>query len=319
MKKLIFLLVGIVLTLIACTPSKKLKTKELTNRLETEKVASPQTQAEKDKNLILQYAIDSLLDVKATSSGIYYVLENEGDGKGHPDNNSQIVAHYHGTLLDGTVFDSSVDRGEPFNFQLGRVIKGWQEAIPMLSKGGKGKFFIPSGLAYGERGAGDKIGPNSVLIFDIELLDFYSQEEAKQRIKEKMKIQAKKDNALILDYLKSKNLEAKSTESGIYYILDEPGEGTDHPNSGSKITAHYEGSLLDGTIFDSSIQRGQPFEFSLGRVIKGWQEAIPMLKKGGKGTFIIPSGLAYGPRGTGGVIKPNSVLIFYVELIDFKN
>ena len=288
---------------------KKVKPRKLKKRLEQEMVVDPQTQADTNKNLILQYAIDNLLDVQSTESGLYYVMEKEGDGKGHPDMNSKITAHYHGTLLDGTIFDSSVDRGEPFSFQLNRVIKGWQEAIPMLSKGGKGKFLIPSELAYGSRAAG-KIPANSVLVFDIELIDFIDKNAEKKK-------QAEKDKALIVEYLKANNLKAQSTESGIYYIIKEPGEGTEHPNKSSKITAHYEGKLLDGTIFDSSIKRGEPLSFSLGRVIPGWQEAIPLLKKGGKGTFFIPSGLAYGPRGAGGVIKPNSVLIFYVELIDF--
>ena len=292
-----FLLLGMLMTTIACSPAKK-----LTKQLETQKIESPSNQAEKDKNLILQYAIDSLLNVKSTASGIYYIMEKEGDGKAHPTMKNTITAHYHGTLLDGTIFDSSVDRGEPFTFQLNRVIPGWQEAIPMLTKGGKGKFIIPSGMAYKSRAVG-KIPANSVLVFDIELIDFYDQ--------------AERDNALILEYLKSNGLEAQSTESGIYYIIDEPGEGNDHPDNASKITAHYEGKLLDGTIFDSSIKRGEPLEFSLGRVIKGWQEAIPLLKKGGKGTFIIPSALAYGTQGAGGAIKPNSVLVFYVELLDF--
>ena len=288
---------------------KNVNPKKLVKRLEAEKVESPQTQAETDKNLILQYAIDNLLDVQSTPSGLYYVIEKEGDGQGHPDMSSNITAHYHGTLLDGTVFDSSVDRGEPFTFQLNRVVKGWQEAIPILSKGGKGKFFIPSELAYGSRAAGS-IPANSVLVFDIELIDFIDKNAQKKK-------QAAIDNALILEYLKSNNLTAEVTESGIYYIIEKPGEGNDYPNNASKITAHYEGKLLDGTVFDSSIKRGDPLKFDLGRVIPGWQEAIPLLKKGGKGTFIIPSGLAYGPRGAGGTIKPNSVLIFDVELIDF--
>ncbi len=160
---LLFLFLG--LTVTACNMSG--------NNLKSEMVANPTTQADKDKNLILQYAIDNKLkNVQSTASGIYYIMEKEGTGDAHPTMSSNIKAHYHGTLLDGTVFDSSVDRGQPFDFQLGRVVKGWQEAIPLLKKGGKGKFIIPSGLAYGSRGAGQKIGPNSVLIFDIELIDF---------------------------------------------------------------------------------------------------------------------------------------------------
>jgi peptidylprolyl isomerase len=310
MKKSIFLLIGLAITFSAFSQSKKVDPIELKKRCEAEKVASPTTQADIDKNLILQYAIDHLLDVQSTPSGIYYIMEKEGDGKGHPDMNSNITAHYHGSLLDGTIFDSSVDRGQPFTFQLKGVIKGWQEAIPLLTKGGKGKFLIPSKLAYGSRAAGSSIPANSVLIFDIELIDFVDKNAQKKK-------QAEADNAIILEYLKSNNLVAQATDSGIYYIIDEPGEGTDHPNSASTVTTHYEGKLLDGTVFDSSIKRGDPLQFSLGRVIQGWQEAIPLLKKGGKGTFIIPSGMAYGPRGAGGQIGPNEVLIFYVELIDF--
>ena len=241
---------GMVIALSAFS-QKDVNPKKLKKRLEAEKVEAPQTQTEIDKNLILQYAIDNLLDVQSLPSGLFYVIEEEGDGKGHPDMNSKITAHYHGTLLDGTVFDSSVDRGQPFAFELNRVVKGWQEAIPLLSKGGKGKFIIPSELAYGSRAAGS-IPANSVLVFDIELIDFVDKNAQKKK-------QAEIDNALILDYLKKNNLKAKSTESGIYYIISEPGEGTDHPTSASNITAHYEGTLLDGTVFDSSIQTRRSF------------------------------------------------------------
>jgi len=162
MKNLITLLFA--LSLLSCGQSG--------NNLASQKVPNATSQTDIDKNLIIDYAIANNLDLKSTPSGIYYVMTQEGDGGEHPTASSQIEAHYHGTLLDGTVFDSSVKRGKPLNFKLNGVIKGWQEAIPMLTKGGKGKFFLPSHLAYGARGSGSKIGPNSVLIFDIELVDF---------------------------------------------------------------------------------------------------------------------------------------------------
>lgn len=142
-----------------------------TAALKKEMVANPATQADTDKNIILQYLIDNkLTNAKSTDSGIYYVIEKEGDGT-HPTLESKVTAHYHGTLTDGTVFDSSVERGSPADFPLRGVVKGWQEGVPLLSKGGKGKFIIPSGLAYGPRSPSPKIGPNAVLIFDIELID----------------------------------------------------------------------------------------------------------------------------------------------------
>ncbi len=162
--KNIFLFVLLAVAVIGCDSSAKLK---------KEMVENPTTQADKDKNAILKYIMDNKLkNVQSTESGIYYVMEKEGDGAGHPNASSSIKAHYHGTRLDGVVFDSSVERGTPLDFRLNGVIKGWQESIPLLSKGGKGKFIIPSGLAYGARGAGAKIPPNTPLVFDIELVDF---------------------------------------------------------------------------------------------------------------------------------------------------
>ena len=144
------------------------------NRLIDQMVEQPKTQVEKDKNLILQYAIDNKLKLESTAEGVYYQIDKKGSGSQRPGKNSTITAHYTGSLLDGTVFDSSLERDEPIKFKLNQVIKGWQMSIPMLKKGGKGLFIIPSRHAYGEKGAGDLIPPASVLVFDIELIDFKS-------------------------------------------------------------------------------------------------------------------------------------------------
>ncbi len=129
------------------------------------------SQQQKDNKIILDYlAKENLTNFKNTESGIYYLIENEGEGE-HPKTSSRIKAHYTGTFLNGEKFDSSVDRGQPLSFELGGVIKGWGESIPMLKKGGKGKFLIPSNLAYGSMDRG-RIPANSILVFDIELIDF---------------------------------------------------------------------------------------------------------------------------------------------------
>jgi FKBP-type peptidyl-prolyl cis-trans isomerase FklB len=107
--------------------------------------------------------------VKTTKSGLQYKVIKAGTGK-TPKAADTVVTHYRGTLIDGTAFDSSYDRGEPATFPVGKVIKGWTEALQLMTVGSKWQLFIPSALAYGEDGAGDDIGPNSVLIFEIELV-----------------------------------------------------------------------------------------------------------------------------------------------------
>jgi FKBP-type peptidyl-prolyl cis-trans isomerase FklB len=104
------------------------------------------------------------------SSGLQYEVLVAGTGTQKPTLNNKVKCHYHGTLIDGTVFDSSVQRGEPISFPLNGVIKGWQDALQLMTVGSKWKLFIPSELAYGERSAGPVIGPGSTLIFEVELL-----------------------------------------------------------------------------------------------------------------------------------------------------
>ena len=112
---------------------------------------------------------------------------------------------------------------------------------------------------------------------------------------------------------------AVKTSTGLMYVLVEEGQGN-KPARGAKVKAHYTGKLLDGKKFDSSVDRGQPFEFNVGmrQVIAGWDEAFLDMKKGEKRTLIIPSGLAYGDRGHPPVIPAKATLVFDVELIDFK-
>lgn len=107
--------------------------------------------------------------VMTTASGLQYKVLQKGSGDIHPKANDSVKVHYHGTLIDGTVFDSSVERGQPISFPLYRVIKGWTEGVQLMVVGEKTRFFIPSQLAYGFRSIG-KIPAGSTLIFDVELL-----------------------------------------------------------------------------------------------------------------------------------------------------
>jgi FKBP-type peptidyl-prolyl cis-trans isomerase len=113
-------------------------------------------------------------EVKTTPSGLQYIITKEGSGL-QPKETDTVKVNYKGTLIDGTEFDSSYKRGEPATFPLNGVIKGWTEGLQLLKVGGQAKLFIPSDLAYGERGAGPQIGPHSTLIFEVELLEIVKE------------------------------------------------------------------------------------------------------------------------------------------------
>lgn len=109
--------------------------------------------------------------VTTTQSGLQYEVIKRGDSNQHPSETTRVKVHYHGTLIDGSVFDSSVERGQPAEFPLNGVIAGWTEGVQLMSPGDKFRFVIPSELAYGDRQASPKIPPGSTLIFDVELLE----------------------------------------------------------------------------------------------------------------------------------------------------
>lgn len=136
------------------------------------KASSEKKQAEIDAKIkaeSMAIAMKQFVNAKTTVSGLKYIIIKEGNGA-MPLATSNVKVHYTGTLLDGKVFDSSVQRGTPIDFGLNQVISGWTEGVQLMKEGSKYKFFIPSKLAYGERGAGGVIAPNSDLIFEIELI-----------------------------------------------------------------------------------------------------------------------------------------------------
>ncbi len=110
--------------------------------------------------------------IKTLPSGLQYEVLNEGSGKS-PSASDKVTTHYHGTLIDGTTFDSSYERGQPATFPVNGVIAGWTEALQLMKEGAKWRLYIPSELAYGSQGAGDVIGPNAALIFDVELISVH--------------------------------------------------------------------------------------------------------------------------------------------------
>lgn len=121
--------------------------------------------------------------VETTASGLQYEVVEEGEGP-KPDANDRVTVHYTGTLIDGTVFDSSRERGQPATFALNQVIPGWTEGLQLMSEGARYKFYIPADLAYGDRGAGNVIEPGSTLIFDVELQDVEKADQQSEPVSE---------------------------------------------------------------------------------------------------------------------------------------
>lgn len=245
-------------------------------------------------------------DVKTTSSGLQYMELSEGPAGGYSPKAEDIVdVHYVGTLTDGIEFDSSVKRGAAARFPLNQVIPGWTEGVQLMSEGDKFRFFIPPELAYGEAGTpGGPIGPNEALIFDVELVKVSSPERNADAAAKFLAQNAKKAGV-------------KTTGSGLQYeVLAEGPAGGKSPSDANKVSVHYEGRLIDGSVFDSSYDRGEPIEFPLANVIPGWTEGVQLMSEGDKFRFYIPPALGYGESGTpGGPIGPNEALIFDVELL----
>jgi len=234
-------------------------------------------------------------EMVTTASGLQVELLESSNGE-RPMQGDKVSVHYTGRLVDGTKFDSSVDRGTPFEFSLGRgqVIRGWDEGIAMLKTGEKARLTIPSELGYGDRDMGT-IPPKSTLVFEVELLGITP-------------------GARPYDVA---GRDTVTTPTGLQYIILEEGSGK-QVESGMRVKVHYSGYLNNGDKFDSSVDRGEPIEIVLGKgqVIPGWDEGLTYLKVGGKARLVIPHQLAYGEEGRQPIIPPSATLIFDVEMID---
>ncbi|MGN6104010.1 MAG: FKBP-type peptidyl-prolyl cis-trans isomerase [Kofleriaceae bacterium] len=254
-------------------------------------------------------------DAKKTEKGVFYKVLKPGKGGPKPKASDSVKVHYTGWTTDGRLFDSSVVRGEPAEFSLGGVIAGWTDGIPVMSVGDTVRFWIPEEMAY--KGAPGR--PQGMLVFDVELLE----------IKEGSKdphghgdddghghghgqaagaVPAPPDVA-------APPADAKKSPKGVSYKLLSAGQGGAKPTAADTVKVHYTGWTTDGMEFDSSVRRGKPAEFSLGAVIAGWTDGIPMMSVGDKMRFWIPEELAY--KGKPG--RPQGMLVFDVELLDIKS
>lgn len=239
------------------------------------------------------------LDYTTTDSGLQIAVTEEGEGE-QATEGKVVSVHYTGMLADGTVFDSSLNRGEPIRFPLGqgRVIPGWDEGIAMLSEGATASLIVPPELGYGAQGSGGVIPPDSTLYFEVELLEVLEGGPAEPE-----------------------DVEASAyeeTDSGLQYVELEEGDG-ETPEEGQPVRIHYTAWLEeDGTRIDSSIDMGEPLSFELGseQVFPGWNEAVALMDEGDVWQVIIPSELALGAQGAGDAIPPDSNLVMQIELLE---
>ncbi len=275
---------------------------------ENKEVEKDYVETEYDKK-INEYLADKEWkdEVERLDNGMYVYKEIAGSDE-HPTLKDFVTIFYTGKLLNGEMFDGTDT--EPATFPLQGLIPGWQEGIPMFGKGGKGKLIIPPDLAYGSQDSGPIPG-NSVLVFDINLIDFSDVPPMPEIVKDK------DYSDEIKAYLKKKGIKnAEETETGLFIVIDEPGND-EHPKLTDFLTLTYEGRLTaNDSVFDA--KNNVIFPFPMHQLIPGWQEGIPHFGKGGKGTLIIPPYLGYGARDISG-IPANSVLVFDINLIDFSD
>ena len=237
---------------------------------------------------------------KTLSPGLEIFDEKQGSGI-NARAGQLVKLHYTGWLAKGRKFDSSKDMGKPIEAVLGtgKFIKGWESGLIGLQAGGVRWLRIAPTLAYGSSTTA-RIPPNSTLVFRVEGVSVEADAEAAEN----------------LDFFPElSTISWKEGPEGLRYTIVKAGEGAPAV-AGAKVQVHYTGWLQDGTKFDSSRDRGEPFSFPLGagRVVRGWDLGVEGMLPGEKRLLLIPPGLGYGSRG-GGPIPPDATLVFAVEYL----
>lgn len=288
---------------------------------------------------------------KKTATGLEYRVVSKGEGPSPQEGEVMLVNMSYKTAK-GKVLFSTEDQGlpSPITYDKDKLEQdgGITEAISMmLQKGDKlvVKLDAPKlfGAAWAYMAQQHGLQQDSKIFLHLHLQDIMAAEIHKQweteqiamlqqKHQEEAAKQLQEDTKIITSYLAEHQITARTTPSGLYYVVDTPGQGA-QPKQGDTVKVNYTGQLLNGKVFDTSIESVAkkhgvhnpqrpygPFSFQLGigHVIAGWDEGIGLLKKGSKARFFVPSTLAYGSQ-SAGIIPANSVLIFEVELVDFSN
>lgn len=259
---------------------------------------------------------------KPTGTGLYYKQIVKGEGE--PIKNGDVIKVRLAYYINDSLLYTTDSLPEPaYDLVHDSPFQGdLYEGFRMMHVGDSMSFMINADSVFQKQFRAPVlpsfVTPGSFMRWEVTV-DAAMTEEAFQQMKEDEAAalqQASKD--AFAAYLAENGVDAQPTESGLVYVCTKPGKGK-KPVANQMVKVHYTGRLLDGTVFDSSVERGEPIEFTLGvhQVIAGWDEGIALMSKGEKGILYIPFDLAYGPRNMG-VIAPYSNLVFEVELVDFK-
>ncbi|WP_420147959.1 FKBP-type peptidyl-prolyl cis-trans isomerase [Spirosoma sp.] len=267
--------------------------------------------------------------VQVTDNGLKYQIHEQSDGTRKGKVGDILTLHL--TLLNSkdSILRDTHKEGAPFQMLLQvPPFKGsYEEGLTMLGKGDSATFYVSADSLFTRAmqpfppgvQKGTDIGI-AVKILNVQTEDEYKKTQAADAEKQKSV-----DEKIIADYVAKNGLTGKvqKTASGVNYVVTQPGTGPT-PQPGDVVQVHYAGKLLNGKEFDNSRTNpqagGKPaqFQIGVGMVIPGWEEGVMKMHKGEKATLIIPSTLAYGPRGSQGAIPPNSVLLFDIELMDIQ-
>jgi FKBP-type peptidyl-prolyl cis-trans isomerase len=253
-------------------------------------------------------------DADRTPSGLASKVLTPGTGQTHPKAEDTVKVHYTGWMSNGVKFDSSLDRGQPAEFPLNTVIKGWTEAVQLMVEGEKRRVWIPGVLAYGDTPQAGR--PSGTLVFDVELLHITPAPEVTlPPLAAAAPPPPPPAVPAVPEDVSAPPKDAKVTKSGLAYRVLQPGTGSKHPTTKDTVEVHYTGWTTDGKMFDSSVARGETAKFPLRAVIPGWTEGVQLMVVGEKTRFWIPGKLAYGdsPKQEG---APAGMLVFDVELVN---
>ncbi|MBO4568173.1 MAG: FKBP-type peptidyl-prolyl cis-trans isomerase [Bacteroidales bacterium] len=261
---------------------------------------------------------------KTTDSGLYYRFYTNNGGE------TPAIGDIIDITLSCTVNDTTPIMQPASNLMRmmePQYFTDIMEGIAMMHIGDSASFIVNTDstfyYAFGVRQLPEQFNSTDVMKFEVKLNDFYPESEYVNKMVAEIKANYPEETehayAEMQAYFAENQIAASPTSTGLYYVMTEEGNG-EMPEKGDYVKVHYTGKLLDGTVFDSSVERGEPIELPIGTgvVIPGWDEGIMLMSKGEKGVLYIPYYLAYGPNGAGPVIPPFANLIFEVELIDFQ-